>query len=133
MDPPLTNVPTSDCPFNKKRLKTGTSGDDDVSENSDVVCFYEDAQLDAESFSSKGRVPSPDSWYFEDDIVAGDVCTGEVHSRAHRKGCPLNSRSLYVGRTLFPRVSSVESQADGCEKSKLPKGPTRLGEGEACQ
>ena len=108
-------------------LKTGTFTDD-ASENSDVICLDEDAQSDAESFSSKGRVPSPDSWCFEDDIIAGDVCT----CGAHKKECPLNSRNLYVGSTLFPKAYSIESQADGSGKSKLSKlskvtGSTQLG------
>ena len=126
----------SKCPFNKKNLKTGTSSDDDASENSDVICLTEDDQSDAESFSSEGRVPSPDSWCFEDDIIAGDVCTCGAQGRAHMKDCPLNSRNLYVRTTLFPRASSIESQADGCGKSKLPKrskvstGPTQLGKRE---
>ena len=123
-------TPTSthrDCPFNKKSLKTGTFRDDDASQNSDVICLDEDAQSDAESFSSKGRVPNPDSWCFEDDIVAGDVCTCGAHGRAHKE-CPLNSRNLYVGITLFPKASSIEFQADGTGKSKLPK-PSKVGTG----
>ena len=70
----------NDCLFNKKRLKTGISRDDDASKNSDVICLAKDAQSGAESFSSKGRLPSPDCWCFEDDIIAGDICTCGAHS-----------------------------------------------------
>ena len=126
-------IKTTVRPSQRDKRSIGKGRRQHASENSDVICLAEDAQSDAESFSSKGHLPSPDCWCFEDDIIAGDIFTYGAHNRARKKDCPLNSRNLYVGSTLFPRASSIESRADRCGKSKLPKvdtGPTELGKRE---
>ena len=124
----------SECPFNMKNMKSGVSDEDKASENSDVIHYSGDAMSDSENSSCESRVASPDchsEWCFEDDIICGDICT----CGAHKKSCPLSSRNRYIGCTLFPKASSVDSQAnaDSCGKSELHKtgkvgtGSTRLG------
>ena len=50
------------------------------------------------------------------------MCLCGARSRAHKKEYPLNSRNRYVGCTLFPKASSVDSdKVDSCVKSELPK------------
>ena len=77
---------------------------------------------DTESISLKDSVPTPtgdSSWYFEDDIISGNICVCGALGRAH-KDCPLNSRSRYIGCTLFPKASSDGTGKDSCVKSKPP-------------
>ena len=112
--------------------------DDSASKNNDVI-YSEDSLLDTESISLEGNVPSPTgdtSWCFEDDIVSGNICLCGALGRAHKKDCPLNSRNLYVGYTLFPKASSAECDKDSCIKSKpktsksVDTGSTHLGKRE---
>ena len=128
----------SECPFNKQNMKSGVSDEDRASENSDVIHYSGDAMSNSENSSCVSRVSSPDchsEWCFEDDIICVDICTCGAHSQAHNKICPLSSRNRYIRCTLFPKASSVDSQAntDRCGKSKLPKtskvstGSTQLG------
>ena len=58
-------------------MRTGIAEDDEASENSGVIHYSnsEDAMSDADSFSPKGHVPSPDDWCLEDDIICGSMCT----------------------------------------------------------
>ena len=125
-----------DCPFNKRAQG---ADDDKASENSDVVQLSDDPLSDvhvAEGSSELG-VPSSDSdWCFEDDIISGSLCTCGAYCRAHKKDCPLSSRNRYAGRTLFPKVSSVDPGTDlSCkpmepEASDSGDGSVQLGKRE---
>ena len=64
------------------------------------------------------------------------TCTCATPSRMHRMDCPI-SRNHYASRSLFPKVSPGESQADkeGSESmltkiSECPVGSTQLGKRE---
>ena len=128
MGPPLTNVPTT------VTVEKTEKWYDRASENSDVIYYSEDFPSDAESVLT----PTGDSsWCFEDDIISGIICLCGAQGRAHKKECPLNTQNRYVGCTLFPKASSVDSdKVDSCVKSKLPKtskvgtGSTQLGKRE---
>ena len=59
------------------------------------------------------------------DIVSGVQCTCGAEGRAHKKGCPMNSRNRYPGRALFPTMpdGSLEPPADKCIPRESCKAP----------
>ena len=67
-------------------------------------------------------------WCFEDDIICGRSCTCGAVGRAHKRDCPLSSRHLYGGRTLF---SGSSGSADSGAVPEVSSGSTRLGKHES--
>ena len=108
-----------DCPFNKKL--PGTSGTcDGTSKRGDVI------ELSDVTSCSEGELSSEDSdRCFGDDIICGRLCTCGAVGRAYKRDCPLSSRHLYGGCTLFSGSSGI---ADSAEVSS---GSSRLGKHES--
>ena len=114
-----------DCPSNKGRGATTSSQRGDTSTND--MSLY--ADLEHESASDNSVLSDvSDVSCLEDDIidnVSSVQCTCGADGRAHKKGCPMNSRNRYPGRSLFPTMPdySLEPPADKCNPGESCKAP----------
>ena len=109
-----------DCPSNKGRGATTSSLREDTPTN--------DMYTDLEHESASDNSVLSDVSCLEDDIidiVSGVQCTCGAEGRAHKKGCPMNSRNHYPGRALFPTMpdGSLEPPADKCIPRESCKAP----------
>ena len=109
-----------DCLFNKK-LPGTSDACDRTSESSDVIELSDVASCSEGDVSSDDSVCSLDGgdWCFEDDIICGHLCTCGAVGRAHKRSCPLSSRHLYGGRTLFSGIAGSGAVPEVSSESTL--------------
>ena len=91
-----------DCPLKKNAKKESQS------QNAQVrYADASDIEVSSDDFSDSGGWigASSDSCASEESVFT--LCTCGAEGRAHKKGCPQNSRKLYSGRTLFSETSSL--------------------------
>ena len=95
------------CPYNKKRLKdapTPPHRDDDVSPTHSDLSDG-DLSLAGDNLSDESESTSSDDWCYEDDIISSDMCVCGALGRAHKRDCPMSSRS-----SLPTEVYSTDSR-----------------------
>ena len=113
------------CPSNKGRGATTSSRREDTPTND--ISVYTDLEHESAYDNSVLSDVSDMSCLEEDiiDIVSGVQCTCGAEGRAHKKGCPMNSRNRYPGRALFPTMpdGSLEPPADKCIPRESCKAP----------
>ena len=97
----------SECPYNKKRKNDAPPlphRDDDASQpHSDLS--QDDMSFAGDISSDESDSTSNDDWCYEDDIISSDMCVCGALGRAHKRDCPMSSRS-----GLPTEVYSTDSQ-----------------------
>ena len=101
-----THLRTShnECLYSKRRLcdaPTPPHKDDDTSPplSDDNLSFAGDNSSDegectsADDWCYEGECTSADDWCYEDDIISSDMCVCGALGRAHKRNCPMSSRS----------------------------------------
>ena len=88
-----THLQTShECPYNKKRINdapTPPHKDNDVSPpHSDLS-----ESPGGDNSSDESESTSSDDWCYEDDIISSDMSVCGALGRAHKRDCPMSSRS----------------------------------------
>ena len=92
-----THLRTShnECPYNKRRVNyapTLPHKDDDASPSHNDLS---DNNLSpaGDISSDESESTSSDDWCYEDDIISSDMCVCGALGRAHKRDCPMSSRS----------------------------------------
>ena len=85
------------CPYNSRRLKNAPTPphiDDDASPP-DSDLSDDDLSLPSDNLSDESESTSNDDWCYEDDIISSDMCVCGALGRAHKRDCPMSSRSSF--------------------------------------
>ena len=84
----------NECPYNKRRVNDAPTlphKDDDTSPpHSDLSDNLSPA---GDNSSDESESTSSDDWCYEDDIISSDMCVCGALGRAHKRDCPISSRS----------------------------------------
>ena len=118
-----THLRTShnECPYNKRRVNDAPTlphKDDDTSPPpSDLSDNLSPA---GDNSSDESESTSSNDWCYEDDIISSDMCVCGALGRAHKRDCPMSSRSGLPTEvySTYSRLSQSDSLWGAVGKSK---------------